>query len=340
MVPALQSGCYTITWERCADLPSPMYQISAVLHDKKVYIMAGSAPGDDTLYHVYCYNVDTDQWGQLPPPGHCMGTLQIIDGKLTAIGGRDISIISAKRATNKVSTFINNNWTNHFPNLLRARSKPGVVSHSEYVIVAGGKRDSYTVNDDIEVLNTTRPSQWMATSILLPQPMCAIYPTISDNSILIVGYSDSKGRDNVSYQLPVDVITSSTTQQAANDQPVQWMKLPSAPHYDTITIPNSYPPVIMGGRDLQCAPTSNVDVLDDSSKSWKTIASLSSRRDCIAVVPIDTNSILVLGGCTGGENVAGAQAHSITTVEKGRAILTPSGKAAAIPTEDTRCSIQ
>ena len=250
------------------------------------------------------------------------------------IGGRDNV---TKKVTNKISTYINSVWTNHFSNLSRARSKPGVVSHSEYIIVAGGKRDEDTINDDIEVLNTTRPSQWMMTSVLLPQPMWAIYPTISDYSILIVGYT-SDLTYSTAYQLPVDVIISSTTQQATSDHPVQWMKLPSAPHFETITIPNSHPPVIMGGHDLQNVPTSDVAMLDDSSKKWIKVASLSSPRLSVAVVPITSDTILALGGSTTGRDIAGAKEHSITTVAKGRATLTQT--AAAIPTEDTQCSIQ
>ena len=311
-----------------------MYDISAVLHDKKVYIMAGGVPDDDTHYHVYCYNITTDQWEQLPPPGHYYGILQMIDGKLTVIGGRDNV---TKKRTNKVTTYINNRWTDHFPNLLRARNKPGVVSHSEYVIVAGGRRDEDTINDNIEILNTTQPSHWMMSTILLPEPMAAIYPTISDNKIIIVGYSISTGRTNRVYQLPVDIITSSTT---TSNQPVQWMKLPSAPHNDTITIPNSHPPVIMGGHDLHYVTTSDVAMLDESTNKWNTVSSLSSPRFNVAVVPIDSDTILVLGGCTGGEDVAGAKAHSITTVEKGRATLTQRTAAINIPTEDTQCSIQ
>ena len=309
-----------------------MYTISAVLHDKKVYIMAGMAPDDDTHYHVYCYNITTDQWEQLPPPGHYYGILQMIDGKLTVIGGRDNV---TKKRTNKVTTYINNSWIDHFPNLLRARSKPGVVSHSEYVIVAGGARDDDTNNDDIEILNTTQPSQWVIANILLPEPMAVIFPTISDNKIIIVGYYVAGGNvTNIVYQLPVDIITSSTT---TSNQPVQWMELPSAPHYNTITIPNSYPPVIMGGN-LQYVPTSDVAMLDESTNKWNTVSSLSSPRNCVAVVPIDSDTILVLGGTTGGEGVAANKASSVTTVEKGRATLTQ--RTAAIPTEDTQCSIQ
>jgi len=94
----------------------------------------------------------------------------------------------------------------------------------------------------------------------------------------------------------------------------------------------------MGGGDLQDIPTSDIVMLDESSEDWEKVASLSSPRDCVAVVPISSESILVLGGSTGGEGIAGAKTHSITTVEKGRATLTQT--AAAIPTETTQCSTQ
>jgi len=57
----------------------------------------------------------------------------------------------------------------------------------------------------------------------------------------------------------------------------------------------------------------------------------------VAVVAIGSNAILVLGGCTGGEDVAEAKALSITTVEKGRAALTLT--AASIPTELNACIV-
>ena len=157
-MPALQSGCYGITWVKCADLPSPMYSISTVRHDEKVYIMAGGAPDYDTRTLVYCFNISTDKWEQLPPYKRIQGKLQVINGHLTIIGGWDRS---TNMATNNVSTLINDNWTDHYPSLLRARCKPGVVSHPEYVIVAGGAKDKNNFYDNIEILKTTCPPQWI-----------------------------------------------------------------------------------------------------------------------------------------------------------------------------------
>ena len=89
MVPALQSGCYELTWEKCADLPSPMYEALAVLHKENIYVMAGGAPQVETYDYVFSYNITNNKWNRLPPPGHLRGVLQIINDQLTVIGGQD-----------------------------------------------------------------------------------------------------------------------------------------------------------------------------------------------------------------------------------------------------------
>ena len=333
-MPALQSGCYELTWEKCADLPSPMYFASAVLHNEKVHVMAGLAPDDDTNRCVFSYDIPFNHWDTLPLPGHVHGVLQIIDEKLSVIGG--IENITATKATNKVSTLINNRWTQQYPNMTKDRLRPGVVSHSDYVIVAGGMRDIYTLCDDIELLYYKRPPHWIITNINLPKPMAAISLTISDDLLYIAGYSTSDNkRSNDAYQVAVDKITSSVAQPATSSQTVQWTTIPSTPHYSTAIIPNSFPPMIIGGRDLQKSPTADVAML---KQSWSKVASLSGPRIAVAVVPIDCHSILVIGGATGGETIKEAKAHSVTTVEKGT--VKRSHTVAATSTQDTQCIIQ
>lgn len=331
MVPALHSGHYELSWQKCADIPIPMYSASAVLHNDKLYITAGDAPNDDAYKELYCYYISTDCWHQLPSPDHCCGILQMINDKLTIIGGWNIT---TKEVTNKVSTYINNRWIKYYPDLLRPRNQAGVVSHSGFVIVAGGYGGlKNVVHNDIELLNCADPSQWIMASILLPQPMRAVFPTVSDNLLYIMG---SYGPDGIvystSYCLPVDMIT---LRQASSDQTVQWTRLPNTPHFDARQIPNSHPPVIMGGNDRQCVTYSDVTMLDKSNNSWSKVASLSSPRACITAVPIDRSVLMVFGGCTDGEDATGNRAHSITTVEKGIAVL----KQAAADS-DNQCSIQ
>ena len=98
---------------------------------------------------------------------------------------------ATKRITNKVSSFNEDSeiWVSYYPDLLSARSRSGVISHLEHVIVAGGKLDDHAIHDDIEVLNWMENSHWRKVSIKLPAPMYNFFPTICDDHILIVGYS-------------------------------------------------------------------------------------------------------------------------------------------------------
>ena len=147
----------------------------------------------------------------------------------------------------------------------------------------------------------------------LPEPMAIPSLTISDGLLYIVGYSRATGTINAAYKLSIDIITSPTDQLTSN----HWTKLPLAPHCYTAIIPNTSPPVIIGGSDIQCVPTADIRVLDVPNNSWKKIASLTSPRSSIAVVPINLDSILAIGGHTGGRGVEEALKHSISRVEKG-----------------------
>ena len=303
--------------------------------------MAGDSPQRETYYYIFCYNITINEWSRLPPPGHYACRLQMINDKLTVIGGCDNN---TNEVTNKVSTFNNNNksWCEYYPNLIRARGKPGVVVHEKYVIVLGGAIDNNTTSlDDIEVLNwTQKPFQWLKSNMKLPVPMWYISLVISDDQLCIVGFSTSNGRFPMAYQIPVDSVLSSIAQAHAPNRglEVNWNQISDAPHYDTALLPYSYPPVIIGGHDTQYIPTSDVAILDVTKKTWHRVSSLSSARSYVAVVPISNEAILVIGGTMGGRGIEANQASSVATVEKGTVSLRHT--VATIPTQGNACTMQ
>ena len=296
--------------------------------------MAGDAPQDKTHYDVFSYNVNNNKWSKLPPPSHYMGKLQIINDQLTMIGGVDNDV---NEFTNKVSTFINNskNWTRCYPSLIKPRSKPGVVTHGDHVIVLGGQSDDGVYSDDIEVLNWTQPLHWIKSNIRLPEPMWGPSLTVSHNQLYIVGYSTSCGAYPTAYQLPINSIISSIGQPPTNGQSHNWNTLPNAPNYETTLVPQSYPPVIVGGHDTQYVPTSDVAVLDTTKKSWNKVTSLSTPRSYVAVVPINYSSILIIGGTKGGVGVQANKASCVSTVEKGTITVNH-----PVATQGNTCTIQ
>jgi len=308
-VEALQTKQYHLKWDKCADLPRRMYGASVVVDDNYVYATAGSAPEDETKNNVYCYDVITDQWNTLPPPGHHCGILCIVDNKLSIFGGDS-------PFTSKVSTYNRdtNTWNSYYPNMIQKRFQPGVVTHCNHVIVMGGEYKPAKYHDNIEIMNWRQQSPWREVSTELPVPMWAIKPTIAGEHLLIVGYDHAGGRDKRTYQLPVASITplSSSSDQVAS----QWEELSPAPHYDTVTVPYSNPPLIIGG-DVKGVPTSDISLYDTSKKSWIPVDTLTTARSCVGVATINSNTIIVIGGCTDIHGVSRSMSSSLPILEIG-----------------------
>ena len=325
-MPALTSGKYHIKWTQLADLPAPLYGPYVAVQHHKIYV-TGDGPVEVAKHQVYIYDINTDRWGQLPPSGHYYGIPHIIGGKLVIIGGR---LSATKKMTNKVSTFDEDSqtWTSYYPDLLSVRSKPGVVSYLEHVIVAGGTRltaeddDTPVVQDDIETFNWIENSHWRKVSIKLPVPMYGFIPTISDDFLLIVGYG-SADMDSYkgTYKIPVTNITATIDEQHNSDTPTKWNELTAADHWCTALVPSSSPPVIVGGEDEDDTSTVDIKVYDNSNKSWKKIGSLTYSRSDVAVVAVYNNAIIIIGGCTKGHTIANRESSSVTVVELGQAEL-------------------
>ena len=308
-------------------LPVPLFDPYVAVQYHKIYVTGVGSPVKDVEHQVYVYDINIDQWSQLPPSGHYYGIPHIIGGKLVIIGGR---LSATKEMTNKVSTFDEDSqtWTSYYPDLLSVRSRPGVVSHLEHVIAAGGGRptneddDTGVAQDDIEIFNWIENSHWIKLSIKLPVPMYSFTPTISNNCLLIVGYYGANKKTNRSaYKLPVANITASIDQQHKSDTLTKWTKITAAGHWDTALVPGSSPPVVLGGHGTTGTATADIKMYDSSTKSWKKIESLSSAKSHVAVAAVYNNAIIIIGGCTKGGTVVNSKSSSVTLVELGQAEL-------------------
>ena len=286
--------------------------------------MAGETPDDDTYNHVYVYDISDDEWDSIPPPGQYKGKLQIINSKLTVIGGWDNA---TKKITNKVTTFDGNQWIKCYPNMLKARVGPGTVTHLDYVIVAGGKLEHNCFGNDIEILDYKQSSHWVTAKMKLPRTVSHPSLTISDGLLCFVGHSDSIGSTSITYQIPVDIITST-------NQTARWTELSLPPYLSITIIPGSCPPVIFGSRPaiigspplifgslINTEIEVDIVILDVPNNSWRKVSSLTSEVMASAIVSIDHDSILSIGGCTDIANLERAKIHSVTEVKKGTVTL-------------------
>ena len=283
-----------------------------------MYVTAGDAPDDNTYNNVYCYNTNTDHWAVLPQPGHRCGILHMLDDKLTIFGGTDAV---TRKYHNKVTTYNNdtNSWYSEYPDMLNKRYRPGVITYNNYVIVMGGESSPDNTHDNIEVMDYHNELKWKNVSIKLPVPMSWINPTISGDNITIVGNSDTESHYNGYYQIAIEEILDQPLSTSATSN--QWKMLPVSPYYNTATVPYSNPPVIIGGCDIKGVPTCDITLYDSSKNSWRNVNSLTSAKDCVGVALLNNNSIIVIGGTSGGVGAEEGMACSLTTVEIGNIVV-------------------
>ena len=284
-----------------------------------VYVSAWDAPEKSTECNVYRYIVNIDRWMVLPKPQHRRGALCMLGDTLIIIGGDNPL---TKEALNKVTTYdsVHNRWCRDYPDMLRRRFKPGVITYGNYVIVIGGKNGKGAIYRSIEVMDyrNLRTCIWKEVYAYLPIPMWNIKPVISGDNIAIVGYSVEERKDEY-YEIPVQTIISSVHQCSFTI--TKWKRLcPTEPLYETTTVPYSNPPVIIGGINHThhgSILTHDVKLYDASKNSWRKVDSLKGARDCVGVGLINDTTIIVIGGTGGGCGVKFAKSNSLLTVEIG-----------------------
>ena len=307
-----------------------MFAAYVAVQDKKIYVCGGHSPNEEAEHHVYVYDLTTHQWGQLPSPGCYYGVPHIIGGKLVIIGGNEST---TKKMTNKVSTLDDLTWTSYYPDLLSVRSRPGVVTHKEYVIVAGG-RNSPTIpmaQDDIEILDWTENSRWRRVLINLPKPMWDFTPIIFEDHLFIVDYSDSIGRRfNESFKIPVKDILSVNQQTKSNNAISTWIKLASSSNRAAAIVTGLSSPVVAGGDRNLNKPDSDIAIYDSTTDAWKNICALSSARSYPVVATLNKNTIIVAGGCIFCDTMSNGKFSSLALMEMGQADLPKINKCSII----------
>ena len=304
-------------WTKCTNLPVPMRLAHATVINDTLYIGGGLCTTANDQYLMFSYKLIDDQWRMLPVLPQSRGVPTNINNDISYIGGYDRS---TKTTTNKVITLLNNQWTVQYPNMTTARHRHAVVSYQHYTIVAGGEGEDRSTLDTIEVFNCNN-YQWTILSTHLPQPMKVINATTCNQSFIIAGYNGADGRSyNGTFIITMDSLVGTEQEpsltSSTSEHDNKWSQLFQTPYWDTTIVPNTTPPVIIGGSE-QGKTVNNISLYDDSSNSWRTVSSLPISCAWATVATIN-NIMIVAGGYTDGSTRETANATTLTSVVLGQ----------------------
>ena len=295
-----------------------MRDARATVINDTLYIGGGVCTTVNDEYFMFSYKLTDDQWMRLPLLPQCYGVPTNINNNLCYIGGKDYS---TGRATNKVITLHNDHWITKYPNMSVGRRGHAVVSYQHHIIVAGGIDEDGSTLDTIEVFNCDN-NQWTVVSTHLPQPMRDINATNCNQSFIIAGYTGADGRDyNRTYIIAMDSLVGTEQQQfltsSTSEDDNKWSELCFTPYWGTAIVPNTSPPVIIGGHDNQLKTVNNISLYDDSNDTWRTVSSLPISCAGATVATIN-DTIIVAGGHTDGSTIEAINATTLTSVVLGQ----------------------
>ena len=294
-----------------------MRHARATVINDTLYIGGGYCTTGNDHYFMFSYKLTDDQWMRLPLLPQCLGVPTNINNNLCYIGGKDYS---TSRATNKVITLHNDHWIVEYPNMSVGRGGHAVVSYQHHIIVAGGYDEDESALDTIEVFNCDN-NQWTVVSTHLPRPMRYINAMNCNQSFIIAGYTGADDRnDNSTYIIAMDSLVGTEQQSissSTSEDDNKWSQLCPTPYWSIAIVPNTSPPVIIGGDDNQRKAVNNISLYDDSNDTWRTVSSLPISCAQATVATIN-DTIIVAGGYTNASSDEAVNATTLTSVVLGQ----------------------
>jgi len=293
-----------------------MHSAYAVRLGNNLYVAGGVGAEKEVELCVFEFSLFHGNWRRLPDPQHKSSVPHVVCEKLVLFGGYDVA---TNKITNQVSTYDkeNNLWSSLYPNLKECRCLPAVISHGDYVIVAGGKCREGNL-DDFEVMHTLE-CQWRKLKRHLPKQMYNFSATISNCWLYLVRTVGSERPHNPkeAYAIAMNNVIIPSQDMDSMKMENDWTCLSDVPYINVTIVPNSLPPLLVGGSDSQGNTVNEILLYDASRNCWEQVGTLSSNRASVAVTTISNHAIVVIGGCTDSHTRDLCKSSAVNTVELG-----------------------
>ena len=288
---------FKLRWRQGERAPCGVFRCcDAVVDGNTVYVMQSK--------NVYSYVIISDSWSQLPNYGYDDGSITVINGWLTAVGGytypdhsNDLFSLTGEGSDRK--------WTKKFPPMPTKRRWTTSLCTGTTLIVAGGWGVGTKHLSTVEVMDT-ETNQW-STAADLPAPMRYASATVCGDQLYLLGgvmysiYVKSAYTSSVSALLQSCVLSSlEEKQETLKNKAEVWRQVVDLP-VTRSTCESFHGRLLAIGGEMDLGkPSTAVYMYDSSTNSWEIISHMTTARyDCFTAVLPD-NQLMVVGGYTAG----------------------------------------
>lgn len=261
---------------------------SAVTDHQFIYCTSG---GSNALFR---YEWNIDKWLELPALPYIDSGLVIINGELTAVGGR-----AGPQRTKDLLTLRQDKWVTEYPPMHTARSHTAVVSTADgnFVFVIGGCFDNWTrlvfggVDDSTTVmLFQVKKRRWYELASLPSLP--SLSATICGNQLYVIG----DGLDGYSCSLQALLSIDQATTSQVLSRLITWTPVPPLPLFESTAATLNGELIIIGGEERKSGRILHNTIYQLLNGEWVEIDHVYQRRkQCLAVGPLH-DKLFVIGG--------------------------------------------
>ena len=256
----------------------------------RLYVGGGHTESDKNKHTVMVYDLSLKKWGILPPYRAFSFAMSVINNQLVLVGGCEsgyMKILGVWEADRGA-------WSHPYPEMPTAHSRPSVLVHKEWLVVAGGQKSR--IVSCVEVLNTDN-KQWY-TGPPTPIPWCNMRTAVAGDMAYFMGgvdqtYSDIREVYCFDIQMLLSNITSKTSR---GTEKKIWKEIPE------LQLTKSAPLVVngsllaVGGRKEYHKVVTAIHLYQPDEGKWMKVGDLPSPRySCTCAVTAD-REVLVAGG--------------------------------------------
>ena len=289
-----KDGAIRLSWKECPKAPCKMYGEQAIADGNTAYFSKSG--------FVSACNSKVEKWSKLPECPQRYGSLAIVKGLLTAVGGQQsVTCKPTNILLSLTREFLRQKWSEHFPPMPTKRSSTAVVCSGRSLIVAGGTGDNDIRLSTVEVMDT-ESLQW-STASSLPHPLTRALATICGENLYMLG-----GRSKSVFTCSLSALLQTSQPQSLGarlekslslaQQPTVWQKVADIPVCEATCTTLCGHILAVGGRDSDRKPTSAIHKYDPVKDSWIVVSHMTTARfdSLVAVLPGDR--LMVVSGKT------------------------------------------
>ena len=265
---------------------------------------------------VLMFNSGTKQWRVLPECPKEYFSIAVVNGQLTAIGGRYFRAMNTLLSFSQDKPDISQQkWLEQLPPMTYCRNSPAVATTNTSLIVAGGW-GADVKETAVEVMDT-QTLQW-STVASLPLPLSQATATICGDRLYLGGgfSSDIVGTKSVLECEVKDLLQSQPPSQASrigvSRRPQVWREVVPLPVMLSSLVTFQGHLLAVGGTvGVGADPTSEVREYDAATNSWNVISQMRVQRHKSLAVVLPNNTLIVCGGLTSKGSTTSVEIASI-----------------------------